>query len=80
MTSPLDDLTKLLGILQTASPVQAKRWASETRQLINKGQPEGAAATMAAKKVFSDFDPLKFDKMKAADWINDLLNSIDQLA
>ena len=80
MTSPLVELTKLLGLLQTASPKQAKQWASETRKLIDEGKPEGAAAITVAGKVFqAEFVSTKFEHTKTPT-IRDLLDSIDQLA
>jgi hypothetical protein len=79
MTTPLDDLTKLLGLLQTPSRELAKQWANETRKLIAQGKPEGAAAITVAEKMFpAEFVRTKFDHTRTPT-IRDLLDSIDQL-
>ena len=81
MNDPLAELTKLLNILQTPPPGTAKRWAAATRQSISKGKCARAAATIAATEVFpAEFVPNSFDNTKPAEWIMDLLNSIDRLA
>ena len=54
--SVLDDLTRQMVLLQTASPTTAKQWAQKTRKLTDEGKSWHQAAIEAAREVFpADF-------------------------
>jgi len=58
--SALDDLTRKLGLLNTAPKGAAQRWALETRALMWEGNTPDQAAMIAAKEVFpSEFVPTR---------------------
>jgi hypothetical protein len=51
--SVLDDLTRQLGLLQTASANTAKQWAQQTGKLEEEGKTWHQAAIEAAREVFT---------------------------
>jgi hypothetical protein len=59
--STLDDLTRKLGLLQTASIGTAKKWAQRTRALAKQRNTWDQAAMTAATEVFpAEFNPTRY--------------------
>jgi hypothetical protein len=78
MADPLNDLTKKLGLLQTAAKNAAKKWAARTLELQNQGQSPDQAAITAARNVFeSEFKATKYDYQGVS--VADLLSAIEAL-
>jgi len=79
--SATDDLTKKLGLLQTASLHQAKQLARRTRELIKEGDSPDRAAIKAAITVFTaDFKPTNYKYDRPEDpkgSVEELLKAID---
>ena len=75
--SALDDLTRRLGLLQTASKDAAKIWAQRTRALEKQGKTWDQAAMTAATEVFpSEFKPNSY---RSESSIEALLDAIEKL-
>jgi len=59
--STLNNLTRKLGLLQTASKDAARKWAQRTRELAKQGKTSDQAAMTAATEVFpSEFKPINY--------------------
>ena len=76
--SALDDLTRKLGLLQTASKESARKWVQRTRALEKQGKTWDQAAMTAATEVFqAEFKPSRYRREGIS--IEALLDAIEKL-
>ena len=77
--SVVDDLTRQLVLLQTASPNKAKQWAQQTRKLEEEGKTWHQAAIEAAREVFTaDFKDTNYRYGKGS-VVQGLVEAIEKL-
>jgi hypothetical protein len=76
----LVELTRYVGLRQTVSKDAAKKWAQRTRELVKAEKTWDQAAIFAAKELFSEFDPIRYDTQKGFKGsIEALVDAIERL-